>query len=194
MAVAALLAAFQSAGIAASRHVEFDPEDPDPATLIERAGIGTADPVVVVATPRPSARLVAHLRERGHDGPLFGWTAMGRRAFIDAAGAAGDNVVFPLPCDPDFAVGDFGREFSRRYGRTADCTTAQTYDATRLVIEAIDRAGLNRALARDALAAMPSWSGAAGKIEWGPLGQNLREPTLATVANGRVVPLSRIPD
>lgn len=194
MAVVALLAAFEGAGIAPARHVEFDPEESDPETLIERAGVEAPDPIVVVAAPRPSARIVVQLRASDHDGPLFGWAAMGRRAFVETAGTAADGVVFPLPCDPEFTAGDFGREFSRRYGKTADCTTVQTYDATRLVIEAIDRAGLNRALARDALAAIASWSGAAGKIEWGPLGQNLREPTLATVLEGRVVPLERRPD
>jgi ABC-type branched-subunit amino acid transport system substrate-binding protein len=114
---------------------------------------------------------------------------MGRRGFIDEAGTAADGVLFPLLCDPSVLSGRFSETFTARFGRRPDCTAAQTYDATRLLIAAIGSAGLNRARIRDAVRALSPWSGASGPIEWNRLGQNQRQVLPATIEKGRVVPI-----
>jgi len=194
VAVRALLDALRSLRLAPSSHVEVGAGEADTAELVQRTVAATPGAIVVVAAPRTSARLVGALRAGGYGGQIFGWASMGRRAFLSTAGPAAEGVVFPLPCDPGFAAGEFSRAFAQEYGRAPDCTAVQTYDATRLVIESIERVGLNRARIRDALAAVSSRPGAAGSIAWGPLGRNLREPVLATVREGRVVPLERPPE
>jgi branched-chain amino acid transport system substrate-binding protein len=125
------------------------------------------------------------LRRLNADLAIFGSHSMGRRVFLEAAGADAGDVVFPLPCDPAFLDGSFAREFIALTGRWPDCTVAQTYDATRMTIEAIGAAGLNRARIRDAVEALSPWKGVSGTIEWNSLGQNQREVGMATV-DGRV--------
>ena len=73
-------------------------------------------------------------------------------------------------------------------------SSVQTYDATRPVIDAIREAGLNRARIRDAIQAAAPWSGAAGSIDWDLVGRNRREPRLAEVSDGRLVPLEPTPE
>jgi ABC-type branched-subunit amino acid transport system substrate-binding protein len=61
-----------------------------------------------------------------------------------------------------------------------------TYDATRLLLEAIHRAGPSRTGIRNALIELSPWQGITGGVEWDPTGQNKRPVTeVATVRNGR---------
>jgi branched-chain amino acid transport system substrate-binding protein len=106
--------------------------------------------------------------------------------FVDHAGAAAEGSLFPLLCDLEKLDGRFSEAFASRSGREPDCTTAQTYDAVRMLIEAIRKAGLNRALIRDALQELSPWSGISGPLEWDSLGQNRRAVRLGTITNGTI--------
>jgi ABC-type branched-subunit amino acid transport system substrate-binding protein len=131
-------------------------------------------------------RIVASLRASGVRVTVFGGPSMGRRAFLDQAGPAAEGVLFPLPCDPGALSGDFAKRFAARYGRSPDCATAQAYDAFRLLIAAVEKAGLNRARIRDAVRDLSPWSGVAGTVDWNPVGQNRREVRLGRITDGRI--------
>jgi len=164
--------------------LEFESGTTDFSSILERVATSGAEAVVVFADPLDSARAVSALRRLNADLAIFGSPSMGRRVFLEAAGADAGDVVFPLPCDPAFLDGSFVREFTALTGRWPDCTVAQTYDATRMTIEAIGQAGLNRARIRDAMEALSPWEGVSGTIEWNSLGQNEREVGTATVDRG----------
>jgi branched-chain amino acid transport system substrate-binding protein len=169
------------------RHLEFEPGSPDLSGLIDRVVASDAEAVVILAGPVESARLVVALRDRSEDLPVFGGPSIGRTAFRERAGSAGEGISFPSPCAPVVSSEHFGGLFLSRFGRLPDCTAAQAYDATRLVIEAIRKAGLNRARIRDSVEALAPWDGSAGTIDWSPLGRNRRDVRPATIRDGRVV-------
>jgi ABC-type branched-subunit amino acid transport system substrate-binding protein len=168
--------------------LEFEAGTAEFSSILERVAESEAEAVVVVANPLDSARAISALRRLDADLAIFGSQSMGRRAFLEAAGPDADGAVFPLPCDPAYLSGSFVVEFMARTGRWPDCTTVQTYDATRMTIEAIREAGLNRARIRDALQALSPWTGVGGTIEWDSLGQNVRGVSAATVHGGQVRP------
>jgi branched-chain amino acid transport system substrate-binding protein len=144
--------------------------------------------VLVVADAAESGRIVRHLREEGCGARVFGSATMGRRLFLEIAGPAAEGVIFPLLVEPSDST--FARDFQARFGRLPDYATRQTYDATRLLIDAIGSGGLNRPRIRDAIRALSAWEGsAAGQVEWDAVGQNSRAPRLATVREGVVVAL-----
>ena len=58
------------------------------------------------------------------------------------------------------------------------------YDATRILVAAIRKAGLNRARIRDAVEELAPWSGVSGVIRWDALGRNSRPVHLGTVRDG----------
>jgi len=175
-------------GLAPLYLLEFEAGTADFSSILERVAASDAETVVVFANPLDSARAVSALRSLDAELAIFGSQSMGRRAFLEAAGSDADGAVFPLPCDPAYLSGSFVGEFMARAGRWPDCTTAQTYDATRMTIEAIREAGLNRARIRDAVQALSPWTGVSGTIEWDSLGQNERDVHTATVDGGRVRP------
>jgi ABC-type branched-subunit amino acid transport system substrate-binding protein len=166
--------------------MEFETGATDLSSMLERVATSDAAAVVVFADPIDSARMVSALRRLDGDLAVFGSHSMGRRAFLEAAGSDADGVVFPLPCDAAVFSSSFAAEFFSRFGRRPDCTAAQTYDTTRVTIEAIREAGLNRARIRDAIEALSPWTGVSGTIEWNSLGQNEREVRPATIDGGRI--------
>lgn len=171
LAVVEFLKAAGRSGAVPVRHHQYAPGTADLDALI----VDTETTVVIYADPLESARLLLTLREQQPALQVFGGPAMGRRAFLEHAGEAAEGVLFPLLCDPE------------QLGGQPDCTTAQSYDAVRMLIEAIRKAGLDRALIRDALEELSPWTGISGPLEWDSLGQNRREVRLGTITGGAVV-------
>jgi branched-chain amino acid transport system substrate-binding protein len=157
------------------------------------AALAAAQPAVVViaATPEDAARLVRDVRARlaptlvasvpeGTSAPsyaLFGTHVMGHARFRALAGAAAAGIRFPLLASPDPANADtaaFIREFRLRRRHPPDYTAFLTFDATRLLLEAVRRAGPNRARIRQALCDLSPWPGLAGPIHFDGTGCNTR--------------------
>jgi ABC-type branched-subunit amino acid transport system substrate-binding protein len=165
-AIAAQLNSFLTARKAAPRqHVEFAPA----ATQAAEAIALDVAAVVVLAGPADSARMVRALRSRRADLLIYGGPTMGRQSFLEAAGAAAEGVRFPLLVEDS----------------TTDYAALDAYDATRILVAAIRKAGLNRARIRDAVEELAPWSGVSGVIRWDALGRNSRPVHLGTVRDGR---------
>jgi branched-chain amino acid transport system substrate-binding protein len=172
-------------------HVELRPGESDFAGQLDRLEQSRAGAAAVIAGPRDSANVLAALRRREPAMPVYGGPKMGRRLFLEAARQAAEGVAFPLLWH-EAAAGErsqeFARRFAERWGVEPDYTAAYTFDALNLLIAAIRRAGLNRALIRDAVRELSPWDGVTGRIEWDPTGQNRGAATLGTIRNGRIVP------
>jgi ABC-type branched-subunit amino acid transport system substrate-binding protein len=123
---------------------------------------------------------------------LFGSHAMGRTRFLELAGDAAEGVRFPLLCDPDRAD-PAGARFLARFAaerrRAPDYAAILAYDATRMLVEAVRRAGPNRARVRETLARLSPWPGLAGPIHFDGTGQNTRaDIRLVRIQNGSIFP------
>ncbi|HUU83784.1 MAG TPA: ABC transporter substrate-binding protein [Phycisphaerae bacterium] len=173
-------------------HVEFNPGAADFDAHIERLRQAQPGAVALIAGPRDSARSLIAMRRAGLDMPVLGGPAMGRRLFAETAAESAEGVLFPLIWHPS-AAGDrpdgFARRFERSFGFAPDYTAACTYDAVRLLIDAVHTAGLNRARIRDAVRALSPWPGVTGPINWDPTGQNDRPAALGMLRRGQVVPM-----
>jgi ABC-type branched-subunit amino acid transport system substrate-binding protein len=172
-------------------HLEFRPDSETFSAqigLIEKEEPGV---ILVVGGVEDSARLTSALKAWNSSAIIFGTPQMARRLFVDLAGPAADGVRFPLLVDlaQECTGGEsFARRFIRRSGSEPDWAAVTSYDATRLLVAAIRRAGPNRARIREALVALSPWQGITGRVEWDPVGQNLRPVTaLGTVRSGRIV-------
>jgi len=172
------------------RQFEFGSQDAPWAALADRALEAKPEAVIVVAAAQPSARLVGALRSRGFSGTIYGGPWMARRRFLGEAGAAAEGAILPLVCDPQALAPAFVRAFQTRYGVEPDYAAAQTYDAVRLLVAAIGRAGLNRARIRAAVHELAPWPEVTGTIAWDPAQSNTRPALLGTIRHGRVEPLA----
>jgi branched-chain amino acid transport system substrate-binding protein len=149
--------------------------------------------VLVIAGVKDAARLVTAVREQAASAQIYGSQAMGRASFLKCAGAAAEGVRFPLLFIEDTPVTNTARfveRFRAERHHPPDYTAALAYDATGLLVEAIRRAGPNRARIREALHQLPPWAGVAGPIRFDGTGQNMRTNlNLGTIRNGVIVAL-----
>ncbi len=182
----------------------------------QRAAIEETRPdvILIVAGAEDAARLVRALRGSavreqesapgcgpaearrdgagGWPGPVvFGSQSMGRTQFLEIVGPAGEGVRFPRLCivDPtDADTASFIEQFTAARQHPPDCAAVLAYDATRLLLEAIRRAGPSRAGVRNALAAISPWQGIGGIFSFDGTGQNSRTNiAMAAVRGGRIV-------
>ncbi len=174
-------------GLAPRYHFEFGRGTPDVAELAGRIAASKVDAAVIVAGAPDSARLLAAVRAKGFAGTVFGGPAMGRRRFAEEAGQAAEGVVFPLLYHPEEASAPFAKAFESRFGKPPDYAAAHTYDAVRLLVEAMGKAGLNRARIGDAVRDLSPWSGVTGTMTWDGLGgNNGRTVRLGTIRGGHI--------
>lgn len=176
-------------GLAPAYHFELDPQQR--ARKETWSEVIAAEPaaVVLIANAPCSACWLSDLRGQGYDGPVLGGPWMGSRLFVKQAGRAAEGVVFPRLYERSPRSQPFEDEFKRRFGRQPDYLVVHTYDAVRLTIAAVRRAGLNRARICDMLRNVSPWPGASGEIRWNAVGANAREVKLGTIVGRAVQPL-----
>lgn len=141
--------------------------------------------VVIIADAADSAHLIRVLRSQRYDGRVLGGPAFGRQAFLQQAGLAAEQAVFPLLYADSTSSARPRLESAR-----CDYATAHTFDAVNLTIAAIRRGGLNRARIQDAIRALDGWTGLTGPVDWDKLGSNTRPVQLGVISGGRLVPRS----
>jgi branched-chain amino acid transport system substrate-binding protein len=153
--------------------------------------------VIIIAGAEDSARLLRAVREQLGQVPVIGSQSMGRSRFLDLVGGATGGVSFPQLFAPNCAdptTVRFLDQFTQARRHAPDYAAAFTYDATRLLVEAIRRAGPNRAHIREALAQMSPWPGLAGPIHFDGTGQNVRTNIgMGTFCGGAMVPMPAPP-
>jgi branched-chain amino acid transport system substrate-binding protein len=159
------------------------------ATIEAKAAV-----VLIIAGAEDSARLTRAVRERVGTAAIFGGQSMSRTRFTELAGPAAEGVRFPLlfvPNPADSSSVHFIERFTSQHHRPPDYTAALAYDATRLLVEAIRRAGPNRARIREALTQLSPWPGIAGAIHFDGTGQNTRTNLcMGIIRNGAVLPMT----
>lgn len=170
-------------------HLQYPPYDPE-IILTRLEGI-SADAIIIWGKGSPAIRLLRALRKRGVTVPVLGPSTLATPEMAREAPYVGELIV-AAPCDlsrddPEFL--GFRRKFEKRTGKPPSPISLFAYDAARLVIRAIERAGLNRARIRDELASS-SFIGLTGRISFDSLGGNRAEPILMSLSKGRWVRLS----
>jgi ABC-type branched-subunit amino acid transport system substrate-binding protein len=189
LATGALLDALAELDRVPSYHLDLGPGRVALRSHLGRLDLTALGALLLVAGPEDGARLLRELRAAGFGGEIFATPSLVRRRSLEIAGTAAEGVRVPLLWTPSAGVGGkrkFENLFRQRTGVDPDWAAAYTFDATRLLLEAVGRAGPSRAGIREALVDLSPWKGVTGVIEWDPTGQN-RHPViaLATVREGR---------
>ncbi len=172
-----------------ARRLEFERRSPRISEVAREAASLDVEAAVVLAGPLTSAVMVRQLRALRPDLRIYGGPAMGRRGFLEQAGASADGVRFPSPLGPDVFSNFFAQRYAARYGEKPDYSAFHAYDAVSLLVAAIRIAGPDHAAIRDALQNLSPWNGVSGEIVWDRLRRNSRQTRLATIHRGCVVPL-----
>jgi branched-chain amino acid transport system substrate-binding protein len=130
------------------------------------------------------------MREVGLNIPIVACERVVRPEFLKIAGPAAEGVVATYPYNPDSdnpRLVEFKKKFQEHYHEAPDAYAVHAYDGTQVVIEAIEKVGLNRYKIRDELEATRHWQGITGEINMDDVYTNRRPVTVATVKDGTFV-------
>jgi branched-chain amino acid transport system substrate-binding protein len=147
----------------------YTPEDLSADTI---RGVEPADFIYLSAQPEDALQAVQLLRAGGFSTPILGGDGLDSAGLWEKHPEIGD-VFFTThaylgPDNPDPDVTAFREAYERAYpGSTPDAFSALGYDAARLLLDAVDRAGGNDPDAvRAALAATRNFKGVTGTITY----------------------------
>ena len=113
------------------------------------------------------ARIVTQMRESGMEQTVFSSDKVVSDLFVELAGEHADGVIGSFPYNPNVlgaGYESFVENYRERFGEDPGWHAVHAYDGTKILIESIQKAGLNRALIRDELTSIKQYSGITGDI------------------------------
>jgi ABC-type branched-subunit amino acid transport system substrate-binding protein len=164
--------------------------DPDFAPQLDRLRALEPEAIVTWGDARESALILKQMRAMGMEQLFVGSDRIVSGSFLELAGDAAHGVVAGSPWDPgreDGRLRRFNAEFTDRFGEPPETYAAHAYDGVVMLVEAIDRAGLNRARIRDELAAATIFCGVSGTKTFDAVYSNRGPVYLAIPEDGEFV-------
>lgn len=165
--------AAQASGIQVVTEEKFEATDKDMTPQLTRVKAGGAQAAVVWAIP-PSASIVTkNFRDLGLAIPLLHSHGVGNQNFIELAGSAADGVILPIgkltvagqipDSDPQKKVlATYIDDYSKKYGSPPNSFGGYAWDAFYLLVNALEKAGPDRAAIRDQLEKTQNFVGVSG--------------------------------
>jgi len=148
------------------------------------------DALVLWAGADDAARIVRAVRARKMGVAIFGADRMVSRRFLQAAGAAAEGIIAVSTFNPASDGAEWVRfrdAYRKRYQEVPESFAAHGYDGAKILLAAVQEAGLNRMRIMDALRATRSFQGATGSIVFDTTMADVGPVWLATVEHGRFV-------
>lgn len=146
------------------------------------------DAIVLWADQVPAGNILKQMRGMGMKQPVFGAYRVYGDEMLRIAGPAAEGLEFVFPYDPtrdDPLWIDFNARFSRRFEKPPEVFASLGYDGMRILLDAICRAGLNRARIRDAFYSLERHRGVTGEMIFDPNAKNIASLFLGKIHNGK---------
>ena len=167
--------------------------DTDFKTQIERVMVTNPDAILLWGNAKESALILKQLREMGLKQPVYGSDRMVNTEFLKIAGKYAEGIVTTCQYNPDAdnpKLKAFQANYLKRFNQEPDVFAAHAYDGMNIIIEAINKVGLNRVLIRDILAdqkTFQGYQGVTGKLILDSSWNDVGEIFMAEVRNGKFV-------
>lgn len=169
------------------RQVYF-PGETDFSIYLEKIRQADVEAVVLWGEVDEIARIVRQMRESGMNQTVFTSDKVVSDAFLGMAGEHAEGIVAAYPFNPESGnpeLENFYEEYRNRFGMEANSFAVQAYDGTNILIEAIRKAGLNRALIRDEITSIRQTEGITGIIRMDGSWNNVTPVFIAEFRDGK---------
>ncbi len=147
------------------------------------------DAIVLGTDVGPTAMILQQMRELGMKQRVFGSHRTIGDDLLKLAGPAAEGFEAVFPYDPtrtDPRWIEFNARYQALFHERPDQFASLAYDAMKILLEAICRAGLNKGRIRDALTGVESYEGVTGNMVFDPNCKNIAPMFLARVQNGTI--------
>lgn len=152
-----------------------------------------AQAVFLASYPDEGALLLRQFRAAAPELVIAGSDALYSEDTLAWAGAAANGLFVATGFVAETSlpiVRDFTAKYRQAYGRAPDQFAAQAYDAVRVLVFAMRRAGVDRQKIRDTIATLKRFPGVTGEISFDRWGDPGRDVIIARVKDGAFVPVS----
>ncbi len=169
----------------------FNDLETDFRPQLERIKKTSPDAILIWGNAKESGLIVKQIRELGMNMPIYGSDRMVNPEFLETAGKYAEGVVTTCQYNPtsdDPRLKAFQASYKKRFGQDPNVFAAHSYDAINMIIAAIEKVGLNRALIRDILTDLKTfqgYKGVTGVVIFDGAFNNLRPIYLAKVVNNK---------
>ncbi len=168
--------AAQKAGITIVANEKFGQKDVDMTAQLTRVKAAGPQATVIWSIPPSASLATKNYADLGIGAPLFQSHGVGNRRYIELAGPASNNVVFPagkLLVAEQLADNDpqkpvllaYARDFEARYG-ARNTFGGHAWDALQLVLRAMEKVGPDRARVRVAIEGTRGFVGITGVFDF----------------------------
>jgi branched-chain amino acid transport system substrate-binding protein len=190
--------AAQKGGITVAGNEKFGQKDVDMTAQLTRIKATAPQAVIIWSIPPSASIATKNYADLGITAPLFQSHGVGNKTYIDLAGAASNNVMFPAgkllvaeqlaDNDPQKAVLlAYARDFEAKYG-PRNTFGGHAWDAVQIVLHAMEKTGPDRAKIRSAIEATKSFVGISGVFDFSPTDHNgldRRAASMIQIADGQ---------
>jgi branched-chain amino acid transport system substrate-binding protein len=143
----------------------FNDGETDFKTQLERIMATSPDAILVWGNAKESGLILQQIRAIGLNQPIYGSDRMVSPEFLKIAGNMADGVVTTCQYNPNAdntKLKAFQTNYLKRFGLEPDVFAAHAYDGMNIIIDAINKVGLNRVLIRDVLTDLKTFQGYQG--------------------------------
>ncbi len=169
----AFVAEAQAAGLQVVAEEKFGAADTDMTPQLTRVKNSEAQAAVVWAIPPSASIITSNFRDLGLEMPLLHSHGVGNPTFIELAGEAANGVILPIgkltvagqisDGDPQKEVLDsYISAYKNKYGELPNSFGGYAWDALYLLVDAIEKAGPERAAIRGQLENTEHFTGVSG--------------------------------
>jgi branched-chain amino acid transport system substrate-binding protein len=127
-------------------------------------------------------------QELGLKVPIVGTEGMDSPKFLELAGAAAEGLMITTNLDRDDSrplVQNFLKNYRQAYGIDADMVGASSFDAFKILVAAIDKAGTDQKAITKALMETRDYNGLTGKISRFIKGEAIKPVQIQVVKGGK---------
>jgi branched-chain amino acid transport system substrate-binding protein len=169
----------------------FQDGETDFKDRLQRINGTSPDAILVWGNAKETALILKQIRELGMKQPVYTSDRAVSQEFLQLAGNLADGIVTTCQYNPDAndpELKTFKANYIKRFGIEPDVFAAHAYDGMNILIEAIYKAGLNRALIRDVLTDLKTfqgYKGVTGVVNFDATWNNVRPIFMAECINGK---------
>jgi branched-chain amino acid transport system substrate-binding protein len=169
----------------------FNDGETDFKTQLERIMVTTPDAILIWGNAKESALILQQLRAIGLKQPVYFSDRVVNPEFLKIAGNLAEGIKTTCQYNPNSdnpKLKAFKAAYSRRFGIEPDVFAAHAYDGMNIIIEAINKVGLNRVLIRDVLTDLKTfqgYQGITGKKVFDQTWNDIADIWIAKVGNGK---------
>lgn len=169
----------------------FKDGETDFTSQLERIKKTNPDAIAIWGNAKESALILQQIRAIGLKQPVYASDRIVNDDFLKIAGPLAEGVYTTCQYNPqsnDPKLKTFRENYVKRFNLEPDVFAAHAYDGMNILLEAIRKAGLNRALIRDLLTDMKTfqgYEGVTGKVIFDGTWNNIRPIYTAKVIDGK---------